>query len=271
MPRDENWKNNISKALKGRTLSDDWKSKLSEAHKGKEPWNKGKSKYTKDEKRKKDLLRSNNYAKTHRKQIADQVRERRYRKKLLLVVLGLQRAYPILESKRKGKTLTEEHKQKISTSHKGITLSKDTIEKINNTKTKNKTWKFSKDELYIENKLKSLNINFKKQYKSEDYPFLCDFYLLDSNLYIEYQGNWTHGKLPSKILGPYDPNNKEHNEVLNNWKEKAISNKYYADAVKTWTIRDPLKRKTAKLNNLNWLEFFTLTDFEEWLNNYEIR
>ena len=69
MPRDENWKNNISKALKGRTLSDDWKSKLSEAHKGKEPWNKGKSKYTKDEKRKKDLLRSNNYAKTHRKQI----------------------------------------------------------------------------------------------------------------------------------------------------------------------------------------------------------
>ena len=42
----------------------------------------------------------------------------------------------------------------------------------------------------------------------------------------------------------------------------------YKNAINVWTIRDPLKRKTAKDNGLNWLEFFTIKKFMKW---YEIK
>lgn len=38
--------------------------------------------------------------------------------------------------------------------------------------------------------------NIIKQYKSELYPFNCDFYIKSENLYIEIQGSWTHGSHP---------------------------------------------------------------------------
>ena len=37
-------------------------------------------------------------------------------------------------------------------------------------------------------------------------------------------------------------------------------------AIDVWTISDPLKRKTAKKNNLNWIEFFNMEQFMEWYN-----
>ena len=43
--------------------------------------------------------------------------------------------------------------------------------------------------------------------------------------------------------------------------------KNYKDAIKVWTIRDPLKRKIAKENNLNWLEFFSIDDFNIWFQS----
>ena len=48
---------------------------------------------------------------------------------------------------------------------------------------------------------------------------------------------------------------------LNLWKERE-----YNDGINTWTIRDPLKRETAKNNHLNWLEFFNMKEFTEWLS-----
>lgn len=76
------------------------------------------------------------------------------------------------------------------------------------------------------------------------------------NLYIEYQGTWTHGK------HPFDKTNEEDIERLNIWKNK--NTKFYKSAIEVWTIRDPLKRKTAKDNNLNWIEFFTMEEFLNW-------
>ena len=38
----------------------------------------------------------------------------------------------------------------------------------------------------------------------------------------------------------------------------------YSHAIETWTISDPLKRKTAIKNNLNWLEFWTIPEFMKW-------
>lgn len=41
----------------------------------------------------------------------------------------------------------------------------------------------------------------------------------------------------------------------------------YKIAIEVWTIRDPLKRETARKNNLNWIEFFTLDEFMNWYNS----
>ena len=46
--------------------------------------------------------------------------------------------------------------------------------------------------------------------------------------------------------------------------KKAITKLSYKNAINVWTIRDPLKRKTAKDNGLNWLEFFTMDEFMKW-------
>ena len=83
----------------------------------------------------------------------------------------------------------------------------------------------------------------------------------DLDLYIEYQGTWTHG------LHPFNENNKEDIDKLNLWKSK--NSKYYDNAINTWTIRDVNKRNIAKQNNLNWIEFFNFDNFKKWLNNNE--
>ena len=99
--------------------------------------------------------------------------------------------------------------------------------------------------------------------------------LLD--LYIEYQGDWSHGSKGNVIYGPFDKDNIDHIKILNEWKEgsKKIANEKntvgkrnrYTNAIEVWTICDPLKRETARKNNLNWLKFFTLDEFMKWYNN----
>ena len=44
-----------------------------------------------------------------------------------------------------------------------------------------------------------------------------------------------------------------------------ISYWYYDNAISTWTIRDVNKRKIAKENKLNWIEFFSILELNEWL------
>lgn len=135
------------------------------------------------------------------------------------------------------------------------------------TKKKNNTFNTSKDEEYIYNQLTKKFKAILRQYKSEKYPFRCDFYIPALDLYIEYQGTWSHGKYKRELLGAFDKRNNKHIRIYNMWKEKAIYSKQYKQALNTWTIRDPLKRQTAKQNNLNWIEFFTIKEFENWFKN----
>lgn len=107
--------------------------------------------------------------------------------------------------------------------------------------------------------------NTLRNYKSDLYPFHCDFYIPELDLYIEYQGHPGHGK------EPFNSNNQKHIEILNEWKERAKiresklkKRSQYSDYIKIWTIRDPLKRKVAKRNNLNWIEFFNMEQFFAW-------
>lgn len=95
------------------------------------------------------------------------------------------------------------------------------------------------------------------QYKTKKYPWSCDFYIPSKDLFIEYQGFWTHGKEPFV-------NNPKQLEKVKLWESK--NTPQYKKAIEDWTIKDPLKRKTAKENNLNWLEFFTMDEFMMWYN-----
>lgn len=134
------------------------------------------------------------------------------------------------------------------------------------TKQQNGSLKFSKEEESIYKCLCTKFKEVKRNYKSKEYPFHCDFYIPEIDTYIEYQGYWSHGKYSNtKIYGPYNPNNPEHLLLIKTWKEKFDKNTFKR-AFNVWTISDPLKRETAKKNNLKWLEFFTVSDFNDWFN-----
>ena len=111
-----------------------------------------------------------------------------------------------------------------------------------------------KQKINYVNGLRIIIYYFEQQYcKDKRYPFLCDFYLPKYDLFIEIQGIWTHGG------HPFNQYNEDDLRKLNLWKSK--NTKYYKNAVNVWTQRDPLKRKTAKDNNLNYLEIFSI-DFD---------
>ena len=139
--------------------------------------------------------------------------------------------------------------------------------KINETKRKNNSFVTSIPENKIFNKLQDKYEIVFRNYKSEKYPFNCDFYIPSLDLYIEYNGTWYHGG------HPFDPNILEDStrvELLNK-KAKELNyknelKKSYLYAIEVWTVRDPLKRETACKNGLNYLEFFNEKEFMEWYN-----
>jgi len=171
---------------------------------------------------------------------------------------------------------SKEIKQKIKKTniqkygYEYATQSMQVQRKIYYTKKERNNFNVSKDENFIFDLLSKKYKEVKRNYRSEKYPFVCDFYIPELDLYIEYQGYCSHG---SKI---FDSNDKKDLEKLNHWKEKAKEinfkgkrKKQYDCFIKIWTISDPLKRKTAKENNLNWIEFFTIKEFLKWYNNLE--
>jgi len=138
---------------------------------------------------------------------------------------------------------------------------------------KDKKYKQSKEEIKLFNIIKETFPDVVNGYKSEKYPFICDFYIPTLDLYIEYQGDWTHGPNEFNCHHPYDENNKKHIECKNILYERYIKSnknkKFYLNAIDTWTRRDVIKRNTAKINNLNYLEFFNYNDVINWVNTYK--
>lgn len=144
-------------------------------------------------------------------------------------------------------------KQKASEKTKSI------LWKIDITKRRNGTFNTSKPEQEIKRLLEEKFSDVQYQYKSEKYPFNCDFYIPSLDLYIEFQGTWTHGNHPFS-------ESKEDLKILQNWKIQAETSEFYQNAIDVWTITDVKKRKTALQNNLNLLEFFTIEEFLKWYN-----
>ena len=134
---------------------------------------------------------------------------------------------------------------------KSYTQTKEFLKKQYITKKNNNSFNTSKIEIEIQQYFEMNNINYIYQYISINYPFHCDFYLPDYDLYIEVQAHWSHGNFP------YNKNSMECNNILKKMIEKSKYSPSYSDAIDTWTRRDVIKRKTAKDNNLNYLEIFS--------------
>ena len=134
------------------------------------------------------------------------------------------------------------------------------IEKNIHTKRKNGTFNTSSQEIIAHELIcqKFTKNDVIWQYKSEKYPFLCDFYVKSLDLYIECNFSWTHGGMF------FDENNENCIQKLNDWKEKAKTSRFYENALKTWTIRDIKKLKTAQENKLNYKVFWTLDEILNW-------
>lgn len=98
-----------------------------------------------------------------------------------------------------------------------------------------------------------------RQYSSEKYPYMCDFYIPSTDTYIEYNGNWTHGG------HPFDANNPNDIALLESWKEKHTP--YYDSAIDVWTCRDPQKREIAKKSNIKYIEFWSMSEVINFLEN----
>ena len=134
--------------------------------------------------------------------------------------------------------------------------------KVINTRIKNNTWTTSKPEekLYLYIKVKFPSVI--RQYKDKErYPYFCDFYIPELDLFLELNGTWTHGN------HPYDMNSKEDNSILNIWKEKSKEHPMYLAAIKTWVVSDVNKRNKAKENHLNFKEVWNLDEGKEFINN----
>lgn len=125
-------------------------------------------------------------------------------------------------------------------------------EKEYRTKKKNNSFKKSTPETNILNLLLENYPGTKYQYSSDPrYPFNCDFYIPSLDLFIEYNGHWTHNE------HFFDINDADDLKRLNEMKERAKNSNFYNVAIDIWTKRDPLKLKTAKENNLNYLVLWT--------------
>ena len=134
------------------------------------------------------------------------------------------------------------------------------VSKVIKTKRENNTFNTSKPQEKMKEELLKIYPDLKTEYnKDERYPFCCDFYIPSRDLFIELNGFWTHGG------HWFNKNNKKDLEKLKKRKNK--NKESYNNAIKTWTISDPLKKETAIINNLNYIVFWDndLKDFYKWI------
>ena len=255
---------------------------------GKPAWNKGLTKETNES----VALNAKNSAETHKnwtqkykKDLAQRISKKlkgikrtpEYLEKRSKAQRGLKRTeeFKKAQSERfKGHLVSEETRQKISKANlgkPGVPCSEEHKHRISihnsskefqkyqrDLKIKNGTINTSKPENKCFEKLKERFKTVIRYYSEERYPFECDAYIKELDLFIEFNFHWTHGKHPY--------NEELDKETLNTWLEKAKTSKFYKQAINTWTIRDVNKIKTAKNNKLNYLRFYNEKDFNKWLD-----
>lgn len=145
-----------------------------------------------------------------------------------------------------------------------VDINEQRKEKEYATKKRNNSFHTSKPEEQCYHMLHFIYPHLVRQYRSEKYPFACDFYDPDSDTYFEFNGSWTHGG------HWFDANNEEDQKKLKKWRDGGT--KYYDIAIRTWTERDLKKRQCTIDNDLRYMVFWTIDDVighvvEEWPNS----
>lgn len=111
----------------------------------------------------------------------------------------------------------------------------------------------------VEEHIKAFS-GFESQYnKDARYPYLCDFYDKDRDLFIEVNASWTHG------YHWYDV--ERDVAICAKWKAKSEDSTYYANALEVFTKRDVEKRECARKNKLNYVTLWNSDgmDADLWL------
>ena len=121
---------------------------------------------------------------------------------------------------------------------------------------KDGTFGTSKEEKFLEQKLIELGQHFEKQYDADPrYPWCCDFYIPERDLFIEHNGFWVH----QPEIGWYESTNKNHQKIKNNLEKNYSNWSPFA-----WWTSDVEKRLSAKNNNLNYVVLWNKKDIEDW-------
>lgn len=132
--------------------------------------------------------------------------------------------------------------------HKDVVGSEAVREKSNATKRRNHSFNTSKPEIWLGNLLVSIfgEADVVSNYKSEVYPFRCDYYIKSRDMYIELNAHWSHG---------------------GRWFREGEDVTKLPTQSDTFSVRDVTKRKTAAENKLNYVVFWKcdLSDAKEWV------
>lgn len=118
-------------------------------------------------------------------------------------------------------------------------------------------YKNSIEELFM-TLCKKHNITVIPEYDSDVYPYACDFYIPDKDLYIELNIHWSHNN-------HWFSNNEEDLVILSSWKSK--NNLYYNRAIDVWTVSDLKKRDIAKKNKLKYVVLWSKNEIIDWFSN----
>ena len=150
----------------------------------------------------------------------------------------------------------------ISKSSFYIENKKQIVDKIQKSLKIRSTYTKSKVEDIFYHKLVSIygETDVERQYKSINYPYACDFYVKSKDLYIEFNGHWTHGDCF------YNENSDYTDKFLR--RINSHSGAYYEKAKYVFTKLDVEKVSVAKSNGLNYLVFWdnNLNDVDNWIS-----
>lgn len=116
-------------------------------------------------------------------------------------------------------------------------------------------FKSTTDEEYVYTKLRTKFNSIHRNWKTDKYPWYCDFYIEDNNTYIELNTGVFH------YFEPFKGTSKQLKtlEVL-----KQKNTEFWDRVIYIWTESDVEKRNLANKNKLHYLEFYTLEDFDNW-------
>lgn len=155
-----------------------------------------------------------------------------------------------INSRIKNHTTVAELMQSTKLLSNGLTYKENFITKVLETKRKNGTLNTSPR---FENMLIEYLRNTYPEYtiitqynKDPRYPYMCDCYIKELDLFIEFQGSYFHNYRPFQNI-------EEH---IKEYKEMIVKGGQKATIANVWRYKDVEKRELAKKNNINYLEYW---------------